>query len=158
VLIRNPSVTWIVTGGDDVYPDPAWHPEDIAHRCEQRFAGTFGVMQPGGQSGDDNPDQWAVSPWIGREWIEQAYSSPQALSEHYFHYFTDAELTAAARRLGVYWFWKDVSQLHDSWRTRGDRTPPHLQKAMEEYPKDRETFLLRQELKFPGLQHRAGLV
>ncbi len=71
ILKQDPTCDWIVTGGDDVYPDPNHTAEEIARDCFEHFAemhiaealnrravpevyGTFGVMQPTGDRwGDD---------------------------------------------------------------------------------------------------------
>lgn len=56
---------WIVTGGDDVWPDPSRTAEEIAEQCEEHFKsfaariqnnGTFGVMQPTGDRWGEHAD------------------------------------------------------------------------------------------------------
>jgi hypothetical protein len=71
ILRMDSACDWIVTGGDDVYPDPNQHARSIATQCKAYFHGlnrergvplsvgceaidTFGVMQPTGDRwGDD---------------------------------------------------------------------------------------------------------
>ncbi len=58
ILELQPAAQWIVTGGDDVEPDPNHSAEEIAKECSWHFLkedyrdagepGTFGVMQPTG--------------------------------------------------------------------------------------------------------------
>jgi hypothetical protein len=42
VLRLDPECRWIVTAGDDVFPDPDHSPEQIAAECEEHFGGTLG--------------------------------------------------------------------------------------------------------------------
>src|SRR6266702_4916344 len=55
VLAENPDCGWVVTGGDDVFPDAKNRADDIAAELTEHFRGTFGVMQPCGHRwGDSN--------------------------------------------------------------------------------------------------------
>lgn len=81
ILSHDPQAEWIVTGGDDVSPDPNHTPEEIAKQCSLYFAydhgmtrgndqydtllvdnpvaaATFGVMQPTGDRWGEN-EPWA---------------------------------------------------------------------------------------------------
>ena len=75
----DPTCDWFVTGGDDVSPDLAQSPDEIAISCNRHFLNldidkpwkgahsdnplaTFGVMQPPG-------DRWgADEPWARKNW------------------------------------------------------------------------------------------
>ena len=49
----NAGADWVVTGGDDMWPEKGQAPETIAEECREHFGGTWGVMQPTG-------DRWMV--------------------------------------------------------------------------------------------------
>jgi hypothetical protein len=134
---------WIVTGGDDMLPDPNKCAEEIARECEDHFlslwtdrlnqtrpgapisgadACTFGVMQPTG-------DRWLVngpgtqpgsecvagSPWMGREWCRRINGGRGPLWPEYFHCGEDEELQAVAIKYGVFWQRPDLTQHHAHW-------------------------------------------
>src|SRR5258708_96797 len=90
VLEWDPTCNWIVTGGDDVFPDPNHTADEIAEQCRQHFAWqncrvnpegiycpperrnalnrefeTFGVMQPTGDSYGEQPSLPSDHPMRG---------------------------------------------------------------------------------------------
>lgn len=94
ILLEDPQAEWIVTGGDDVEPDPNHSAEEIASDCSEYFAGcgpaerfdastvsmsidqfersrTFGVMQPTG-------DRWGENavPGLQGAYIDRVCGSP----------------------------------------------------------------------------------
>lgn len=63
VMAANLDAEWLVSGGDDYWPDPTKTADEIAQECSDHFSngvspvirGTFGVMQPTG-------DRWGEGP------------------------------------------------------------------------------------------------
>lgn len=78
ILHKDPDAEWIVTGGDDVEPDPNKTAEQIARECSEyflqhaRFApgDTFGVMQPTG-------DRWGQHDIAGGHHFEKWPDQPE---------------------------------------------------------------------------------
>lgn len=144
---------WIVTAGDDMYPDPHKRADEIARECGQYFGiremddvnalpeairtqarGTFGVMQPTG-------DRWLVngpgtkpgsecvagSPWMGREFCRRMYGGRGPLCEEYFHCGEDRELQEVATMMGIFWQRQDLTHHHNHWGRpkEGERIAPN---------------------------------
>ena len=150
----------VVTGGDDISPDPRYSVSEIAADFGRHFRGTLGVMQPyreadpvtGGEAGS------AVSPWLGKEWILRAYQGKGPLNEAYHHYFTDTELRDVAIHHGLYWENHGVEQFHDIW-SRGlsqnmqefrRNHPSYLNHAFEKQSDDYRLCVERRAAKWPG--------
>lgn len=158
---------WIVTGGDDMTPDPHKSAEEIARECVEYFGTTFGVMQPTG-------DRWLVngpgtkpgsecvagSPWMGREWCRRINGGRGPLWPEYFHCGEDEELQAVAIKYGVFWQRPDLTHMHHHWgRPRqGEklapvtRMPEFLARAnsREEWQKMKRLLAHRQSAGWPG--------
>jgi hypothetical protein len=127
ILLTDREASWIVTGGDDVEPDPNRRPDEIARQCSQHFRGTFGVMQPTGDRwGEDRNqpnysgrgayiDRVCGSPWLGRDFCRRMYGGHGPLFHGYRHMFVDEELQAVAQRLGVLWQRRDLTHFHRHW-------------------------------------------
>lgn len=143
ILTRDPEAKWIVTGGDDVEPDPKFNAYTIAAQCTAHFQGTFGVMQPiGDRWGESNRGAEAVrgpyiervcgSPWMGREFCRRMYRGRGPLWQEFQHMYVDEHLQEVAKKLGVLWQRPDLIHRHAHWGRRPDATsdhiPPHLQK------------------------------
>lgn len=142
VLSLDPECDWVVTGGDDVFPDTSKHPEQIARECSRRFGngdiaspgdaeylfGTYGIMQPIG-------DEWGGiericgSPWMGREWCLRANKGAGPLHPDYWHCFVDEHLQESARKQGVLWQRKDLKHEHRHWQREQRPMPTYLAKA-----------------------------
>jgi hypothetical protein len=178
VLARHPDVEWLVTGGDDYYPDPNHTADEIARECSDHFRNvniertgetievhpTFGVMQPTGDRWMDRGDgQGAVidrvagSPWMGREFCRRMYHGSGPLYNGYFHNFADEELQNVAQKLGVFWQRRDLMQEHRHWaRPRGDwRDAPEWARkindpALSDWEKSKALFAARKAAGFPG--------
>ncbi len=147
VLAEDSDCEWIVTGGDDVLPDPHHSPEEIARECSDHFeinsgkclhiAGglyhsqieghhpeaTFGVMQPTGDNWGDRQgsyvDRVCGSPWLGREFCLRINQGKGPLWPEYWHMGSDEELQAVSTNLGVLWQRPDLTHYHRHWgRTR----------------------------------------
>src|SRR6266436_6829906 len=99
VLQRDATCEWIVTGGDDITPDPAHSPEEIARECsgyfqllnvrnalaeyteartdahapEYKYGPTFGVMQPTGDRYGDTDRHLGA---FGSAYIDRVCGSP----------------------------------------------------------------------------------
>lgn len=142
---------WIITGGDDVWPDPNKTAEQISAECTEHFAGTLGVMQPAGDAYGALADKSAaVSPWLGREFRRRVNQGRGPYHEEYRHFYDDTELTAVAAKLNCLWWRDDLAQFHDHWIRRGEPTPAHLVKWNERPPVSRAIFERRRMENFPG--------
>jgi len=148
-LCRSVDADIVVAAGDDVHPDSTRIMQEVGAQFLERFPDLFGVMQP---TGDDfaNTSICAVSPWIGRTFIEKAYNGNGPFWEEYFHYYSDHELQVVAEILGAFHQRKDITQYHDHWQRRGEQRPPHLQKAQQMWKRDRMLFEERKKRNFPG--------
>lgn len=152
------SPDWIVTGGDDIKPDPYRKPEDIAAECTEHFGGTFGIMQPTGdqdhmrQNGTCATERVCESPWLGREWCEQSYGGNGPLCEDYYHFFEDEDLHCVAEMLGVLWHRPDVTQYHHHWTRDRRPRPAYLNEARLSWGHAKVIFDRRKAAGFPGHQ------
>lgn len=139
----------VVVVGDDVYPDPDRTAQEIGEDFLKRFPDTYGVMQPLGDR-FANTHLCAVSPWIGRGFIERAYDGIGPFWSQYFHYFSDQELQEYAIKQNAFWQREDLTQYHDHWqRQASPKRPKHLRKAKRLHKRDQALFKSRQERGFP---------
>jgi len=146
----------VVVVGDDIFPSEEHTAQELRERFLERFPDMNGVIQPTGDH-FGSIDTCAVSPWIGREFIESSYEGRGPFFSGYFHYFSDHELQMLAVKENCFAQWKDVSQFHDHWqREKGARRPEHLNKAGEKWMKDKKTFEMRQRRGFPGHDAKAN--
>ena len=113
----------VVVVGDDVYPDPHQTASEIGMDFLERFPDTFGVMQPCGDK-FGSWDKCAVSPWIGRAFIEKVYDGAGPYWDEYFHYFSDEELQKVAMKLGAFQQREDLTQFHDHWQRKSNPDRP----------------------------------
>lgn len=174
VLTEDPDCQWIVTGGDDVHPDPNHTADEIAAQCSENFGsrdglgaslapGTFGVMQPTGDRwGDDAaararwPDAPAMidricgSPWMGRSFCERINQGRGPLWPEYNHNWVDEELQNVAIKYGCFWQRRDLTHYHDHCRRNGGPWAPHLLGADADYMRFKPLFEARQRMGFPG--------
>jgi hypothetical protein len=140
----------VVVVGDDLYPIPHSTAQQIRREFLERFPDSFGVMQPTGDK-FGTIDRCAVSPWIGRAFIERSYDGKGPYWMGYYHYFCDEELQAYASSLGAFQQRPDLSQYHDHWQ-RGEqpKRPKHLRRAKSQWAKDRSLFKERQRKGWPS--------
>lgn len=153
VLARDAECDWIVTGGDDVEPDPNHTAEEISYECDRTFLvlgqvrisqvalpneiKTWGVMQPTGDRWGERPelgnlhplrtayiDRVAGSPWMGRQWCERANQGKGPLYPDFEHMFVDEFLQASAQKQGVFWQRSDLTHLHHHWQRGGGKPCP----------------------------------
>ena len=156
VLERDPECEWVVTGGDDVLPDPDHDPAVIAAELMEHFGGTLGVMQPTGDrymeddSGRCAAERVCISPWMGREFCERSYGGDGPLWHEYFHEFVDEELHGVARMLGVLWHRPDLNQYHAWWGREGKEQPEHLKHLAARWDGAKALFERREAAGFPG--------
>jgi len=156
VLTEDPGAEWLVTGGDDIMPDPDHDPEDIARDCTAHFKGTLGVAQPTGDRfmtdahGRCGAERVCISPWLGREWCERAYEGEGPLCEAYHHEFVDQDLHEVALRHGKLWHMPDITQFHAWYGRMGKPQPEHLKKVAARWDESKAVFDGRRAAGFPG--------
>ena len=170
VLLADKTCDWVVCGGDDIEPDAAHGPEEIAQECSDWRADTFGVMQPTGDRwGDDQLarhmygenrgayiDRICGSPWIGREFALRINGGKGPFWPEYRHMFLDEELQEVAQKLGVLWQRRDLIHLHNHWGRKLGATPAdcpeHLREVSgrEHWEESKALFNARKEAGFPG--------
>jgi hypothetical protein len=147
----------VVTGGDDMLPDPKKRAGEIAAEFVEHFGGTFGVMQP---HGDPylNARHYCGSPWMGREWIARMYGGNGPMFPGYRHNWADNEIYWLARGFGAFWSRPDLSQFHDHWSRPKPGTPAEEKPAYwaeNSQGRDRadlQLFIARAWQHFPGHQ------
>src|SRR5580693_1996483 len=112
VLARDPECDFVIPAGDDIQPDLAHSPAEIADSLISHFGGTFGVCQPVGDRWADRQgpmsERVAGSAWCGREFCKRANRGTGPLWHEYFHYCVDEELQEVATRLGIFWQRPDI--------------------------------------------------
>ncbi len=180
ILDTYPHAEWIVTGGDDVEPDPNHSAETIAAQCSEMFGrlahrvivgpeltlggpmSTWGVMQPTGDRWGETDiipgktgayiDRVCGSPWMGREFCRRMYQGQGPLFSGYFHMFEDEELQCVAQRLGVLWQRRDLTHYHRHYGREGKPRPAFLDQAAsrEHWKVSEDLFKIRQMAGFPG--------
>lgn len=155
-ILKVDSPEWIVTGGDDIKPDPDAGPESIARECTEHFGGTYGIMQPTGdqdhmrQNGTCATERVCESPWLGREFCQRMYGGRGPLPEEYFHFFEDEELHEVAQLLGVLWHRPDLTHFHQHWTRNGGQRPGYLHAARLHWTDAKGLFETRKAAGFPG--------
>lgn len=120
---------------------------------------TFGVMQPTGDKAlwpGSAIENFAGSPWMGREFCRRMYGGNGPLFEGYYHMFGDEELQCVAMKLGVFWQRPDLIHLHQNWgrRPEGARRediPDFLQavNTAEHWQQSKALFESRKAAGFP---------
>ncbi len=141
---------FVVSGGDDMLPDPETDAPAIAEQTLGHFGGTFGVMQP---MGDEllGSRQFCGSPWLGRDWIRRAYSGRGPLNGAYRHNWADADLFWVARCYGRLQIREDLVQRHEHFTRTGDQPPEYWTDAVDCHDRhDVQLFLSRCWGAFPG--------
>ncbi|MBL0922323.1 MAG: FkbM family methyltransferase [Phycisphaerales bacterium] len=144
------TATIVVSGGDDMLPDPNFTAQELAEQFLERFPDTFGVMQPTGD-GFMSCDGYCGSPWLGRAWFERAYGGKGPMWGEYHHNWADKELHWVAKGLGALWQRPDLTHRHEHFTRGGDDRPDYW--AATVAPKDQhdvELFLSRKWAQFPG--------
>ncbi|MAY75473.1 MAG: hypothetical protein CMJ31_12320 [Phycisphaerae bacterium] len=140
----------VVSGGDDMLPDPDRSAQQLAAEYFERFPDGFGVMQPAGDQ-----FMWAQnycgSPWFGRRFFETMYGGAGPMHGGYRHNWADYELYWVARCLGVLWMRTDATQYHAHFSREGEETPEWWKQNVGAADRaDCELFLERKQAAFPG--------
>lgn len=158
VLRFDPLCNFVVTGGDDMHPDPVASPEVIESECLQYFAkSTYGIMQPTGdrwmtdKSGRAASERICGSPWMGREFIERMNGGRGPFWPEYDHYYCDEELYEVSSKLLRLWQRPELTHYHNHWhRADNAQRPPHLVKAESNWDQSKRLFEYRKAKRFPG--------
>lgn len=171
VLKTDPECDWVVTGGDDTWPDPNHTADEIAYQCSAHFrqnwgltfpavltrdeCSTFGVCQPTGDDWSDIKgriiERIAGSPWIGREFALRINGGQGPYWPEYRHNWVDEEIMCVAQKLGCFWQRPDLIHFHDHpMRYPGGKWPVHLNHASADYSRMKPLFEARKRLGFPG--------
>ncbi len=139
----------VVTGGDDMLPDPNHTAEELASQFLDRFPDTFGVMQP---HGDEflQARNYCGSPWLGRAWCEKMYGGKGPLWPGYWHNWADNELFWLSKCMGVLWERPDLSHHHVHFSREGKQPAAYWsQNVSGKDRQDVQTFIARSWLGFP---------
>lgn len=146
-----PDIDWIVTGGDDQWPDTLRDAQKIAMQCTAHFNGTFGVMQPIGDPWLNNCARFFCgSPWLGREFRRRVNRGTGPYNAEYFHYYDDTELQAVATMLQCFWQRTDVTQVHNHWTKKQQPRPDYMVRHHPREQTSRVLFERRAKANFPG--------
>lgn len=146
----------IVTGGDDMLPDPHQKAGEIAAGFVEHFPDLFGVMQPTGdrwmpdQEGTVAAERICGSPWMGRSLWRSLNGGRGPFWPGYYHFYADEEMHDVAGMLGILWQRPDLCQHHDHWIRRGDDRPEYLEPAKAAWGADQQLFFSRKAAGFPG--------
>jgi hypothetical protein len=144
----------VVSGGDDMLPEPGHSAPQLAEQFLEHFGdtpgGTFGVMQPQGDGFMDT-SRYCGSPWLGRAWIERMYGGRGPMFGGYHHNWADNELLWVARGLGALWQRPDLSQHHAHFTRTGGEKPAWWRQHVEKHDLDDcKLYLSRLWARFPG--------
>ncbi len=140
----------VVTGGDDMLPDPTKRADELAIEFRDRFPNGFGVMQPAGDA-TMNAIEYCGSPWLGRAWIERAYGGRGPLWEGYRHNWADHELRLVAEARDALWTRPDLLQEHLHFSIRNEPAPEYWTRNVGDADQDDvELFIARCWQGFPG--------
>ena len=147
----------VVTGGDDILPDPRKMADEIAKEFLEYFPTTFGVMQPTGdrwildKDGRAASERICGSPWMGREFRRRINGGTGPFWHEYFHFYCDEEMHDVCERLGVLWQRPDLTHYHDHWlRQQARKRHEYLLKAKADEMRAKALFNTRKAANFPG--------
>lgn len=141
----------MVTGGDDIWPDPNKNAQEIGRECLAKFPDGLFVMQP---VGDIMPGVHRIcaSPWIGRGWLDRGYQGKHPLWGGYIAFFGDQELKEISEKLKVLWQRSDLCQYHDHWSRVGGPPKTEYQKRNDSFwTHDQNLYNSRKMQKFPHM-------
>lgn len=114
----------VVSGGDDMLPDPKHTAQELAAQFMERFPDTFGVMQPHGDSYMAS-NRYCGSPFMGRAWFENMYGGRGGMHAGYHHNYADNELFWVSKGMGVLWERPDLSHFHEHFTRDGSAAPAY---------------------------------
>lgn len=138
----------VVFGGDDMDPDPVLTAQEIARQYVERFPNLDGIMQPVGDP-MDGTRRICGSPWVGREWLDNANNGAGPFHLGYPHFYADEELFDVSSVTGKLWQREDLTHYHDHWTRRGARNEIHdlLQPTWDS---SKALYQQRRAARFPG--------
>lgn len=147
-LVEHEQASIVVTGGDDMFPDPRHRADEIATDFRREFPDLCGVMQP---IGDDLPgtDRICGSPWLGRGWIERAYEGAGPFHAGYRQFYGDEELRIVATRADRLLDRPDLVQRHEHWSRGGKQTDYQIANDRW-WEQDKALYVARAAERFPG--------
>lgn len=140
----------VVSGGDDMLPDPDKPAQQLAAEYFERFPDGMGVMQP---AGDDFmwSRNYCGSPWFARPFFSTMYRGRGPMHGGYRHNWADYELYWVARCRNMLWMRQDATQYHAHFTRDGSERPDWWQSAVGDTDRrDCELFLSRKYRFFPG--------
>ena len=141
----------VVTGGDDMYPDPDQNAQAIGRRFFQEFPDGYGIMQPIGDIGIPGTDKICGSPWIGKAFWEKTYDGNGPFWPQYNSYYGDEEMYNVAKKLECLFQPRNITQYHDHFsRPDGPPKQAYQQRNETHWRTDQALFFQRKEQKFPG--------
>jgi len=151
ILKNDPEADWIVTGGDDIFPDPNHSGPSIAAECTAHFGGTFGVMQPTGDPWA-HPDRICGSPFMGREFCRRMYGGRGPWCEAYPHMWGDEEMHDICLARGILWNRPDLAHYHRHFQRGPNRAakPAWMVRNDSCYEIFKPLFQQRKAAGFPG--------
>jgi hypothetical protein len=146
----------VVSGGDDMLPDPNHSAQELARQFLERFPDTFGVMQP---HGDEflAARRYCGSPFLGRAWCDAMYAGKGPMYGAYHHNYADNELYWLAKGLGALWERPDLSHFHDHFTRDGRAQPAYWSTVKRHDLHDCLLYYARVHEGFPGHEPRPGL-
>jgi len=139
----------IVTGGDDVFPDPHKTADEIAAEFHEHFPDGFGVMQPIGDK-YVGTDKICGSPWMGMGFIRRINGGKGPFWEEYTHFFCDEEMYHITKALGILWQRKDLTQYHNHHSRAGRDRTLYQQRESKRWNVGSKLFYARKKAGFPG--------
>lgn len=146
------SASIVVSGGDDMLPEPTKTAQELAGEYFERFPDGFGVMQPAGD-GFMWGANYCGSPWFARPFFESMNRGRGPMHGGYRHNWADYELFWVSRCMGCLWMRDDVLQYHAHFTRDGveEETPTWWTRNVADADrKDCELFLARKYRAFPG--------
>jgi len=149
ILTQDPEAAWIVTGGDDIDPVVGVRAETLGAECSRHFGGTFGVMQPCGDTWCC-PNSFCGSPWMGREFCRRMYGGRGPFCEAYYHMYGDNEMWQVSQALGILWPRPDLTHYHHHWQREKLPEPEFLKLACKAHGTLAKLFQERKAAGFPG--------
>jgi len=139
----------VVTGGDDMLPDPNHSADELAAQFLERFPDTFGVMQPHGDAYMAS-NRYCGSPFLGRAWFESMYGGRGGMYPGYHHNYADNELFWVARGMGALWERPDLSHFHEHFTRDGSAAPAYWDTVKKNDMRDCLLYYSRVHERFAG--------
>ncbi len=140
----------IVTGGDDMLPDPNHSAAQLADQFFSRFPDSFGVMQP-------HADEYLASrrycgsPFLGRAFFSSMYQGTGPMFPNYHHNWADNELFWVAKAHDALWLRNDLSHYHDHFtRGRSNAQPAYWTSVKQRDLDDCLLYFARAQTGFAG--------